>query len=382
MIKIPPKKYKGLADKHYKNIRQYIISATKFYLKCCYTVDRSLIKKGIDLSEVDKLNASSKRSLFVSVSNLKYNKINASYLFKQKYMKREFINNVKYFSELLEQMLDITSKISIKNIIMAVPMKFEEIQNDVYSIFKFSKLNSGKKKIEENKLLKEILSSIYNYNKFSANGINGWSAYEYCRNLGVNVCPYCNRIYTHTVTNNSENIIRAYLDHFVPKARYPLFGLTFFNLIPSCSYCNSSIKGNDEEFTFEKMVFNNFIHPYFDKDDFRFLFKPFDISGFSGDEKGLEIELKDSSSIKLDNTLNFFRVLEIYQVHKDIVAKLIRKRIIYNDSNLEMISKITGIEKDSLFNSLFDKINDDEIIDYSLGKLKNDIIEQLKKLTI
>lgn len=384
MITIPSTKYMGLADKHYVNIRQYIITATKFYLKCCYTVDGNLAKKGIDFSDVEKLNASLKRSLYVSVSveKLKYNDINASHLFNMKYMKRDFIDNVKYFSKLLEQMLNNTSKISIKNIIKAIPMDFQEIQNHIYSIFKSSKLYSSKKKIRDNKLLKDILSSIFNYNKFSNNGINGWSAYEFCRDLGVNVCPYCNRIYTHTVTKKSKNIIRAYLDHFIPKARYPLFGLSFFNLIPSCSYCNSSIKGNDKDFTFEKMVFDNYIHPYFDIEHFKFRFKPFDISGFSGDEKGIEIEIIDLSSAKLDKTLKFFRTSEIYQVHKDMVAKLINKRIIYNDSNLEMISNITGIEKEILFNSLFDKINDDEIIDYSLGKLKNDVIEQLKKLTI
>ncbi|MGX5475379.1 HNH endonuclease [Bacillus toyonensis] len=384
MITIPSTKYTGLADKHYVNIRKYIITATKFYLKCCYTVNGHLAKKGIDFSDVQKLNASSKRSLHVSISieNLKYNDINASHLFNMQYMKKEFIENVKYFSRLFEQMLNNTSKISIKKIIKANPMGFEEMQNYVYSIFEFSNLHSGKKKIKENKLLKAILSSIFNYSKFSDNGINGWNAYEFCRNLGVNVCPYCNRIYTHTVTKKDENIIRAHLDHFIPKSRYPLFGLSFFNLIPSCSYCNSSIKGDDKGFTFEEMVFDNFIHPYFDIEHFKFRFKPFDISGFSGDEKGIEIEIIDLSSAKMEKTLKFFRACDIYQVHKDLVAKLINKRIIYNDSNLEMISNITGIEKEILFNSLFDKINDDEIIDYSLGKLKNDVIEQLKKLTI
>ena len=67
---------------------------------------------------------------------------------------------------------------------------------------------------------------------------------------------------------------------------------------------------------------------------------------------------------------SFLKNSEIYQVHKDVVTKLINKRISYNDSNLEMISTITGIEKEVLFNSIFDKINDDEIIDFSLGKLK------------
>lgn len=265
---------------------------------------------------------------------------------------------------------------------MATPKDFEEIQNDVYAIFKSSKLNRGKKKIKDNKLLKDILSSIFNYNKFSDNGINNWNAYDFCRNLGVNVCPYCNRVYTHTVTNNRKNIIRAYLDHYIPKARYPLFGLSFYNLIPSCSYCNSSIKGNDKNFTFEKKVFDNYVHPYFNIDDFKFRFKPFDISGFTGDENSIEIEVTDLSNMKLDKTLEFFRTSDIYQVHKDVVAKLINKRIRYNDSNLEMISNITGIEKEILFNSIFDRINDDEVIDYSLGKLKNDVIEQLKKLTI
>ena len=119
MIKIPPTKYIGLADKHYSNIRQYIITATKFYLKNCYTVDGSLNKSRFDFSEVDRLNASSKRSLCVPllVSNLKYNDINSSHIFNINHMQKDFIDNVEYFAELFEKLLNNASNISIKKII-------------------------------------------------------------------------------------------------------------------------------------------------------------------------------------------------------------------------------------------------------------------------
>ncbi len=62
--------------------------------------------------------------------------------------------------------------------------------------------------------------------------------------LGVNVCPYCNRQYTFTV-NRSTRSIRPQLDHFYPKSIYPYFALSFYNLIPSCSECNR-IKNNTQ----------------------------------------------------------------------------------------------------------------------------------------
>lgn len=61
-------------------------------------------------------------------------------------------------------------------------------------------------------------------------------AYWLQRQLGVEVCPYCNRIYTTTLHRKKR--IRPDFDHFYPQSRYPYFAVSLFNLIPSCSMCN------------------------------------------------------------------------------------------------------------------------------------------------
>lgn len=59
-------------------------------------------------------------------------------------------------------------------------------------------------------------------------------------NLGVVVCPYCNRDYI----NSRGNSFGANFDHFFDKDDFPFFALSLYNLIPSCATCNR-IKGND-----------------------------------------------------------------------------------------------------------------------------------------
>ena len=51
---------------------------------------------------------------------------------------------------------------------------------------------------------------------------------------GLTVCPYCNRSYI----NSRERNLGAELDHFYNKKDYPMFAISLYNFIPSCSTCN------------------------------------------------------------------------------------------------------------------------------------------------
>lgn len=66
-------------------------------------------------------------------------------------------------------------------------------------------------------------------------------------NTGKNVCPYCGRIGPTT------------LDHYLPRDSFPEFSVLIYNLVPSCSVCQS--KKNDLYSSSNK----RFIHPYFDE---------------------------------------------------------------------------------------------------------------------
>ncbi len=50
--------------------------------------------------------------------------------------------------------------------------------------------------------------------------------------LEVRICPYCNHAFIDYETAFQK-------DHFFAKSKYPLLTLSFFNLVPSCSYCNT-----------------------------------------------------------------------------------------------------------------------------------------------
>lgn len=54
-------------------------------------------------------------------------------------------------------------------------------------------------------------------------------------------------MYTKTVFDEEgEKITRPTFDHWFAKDDHPLLALSFYNLIPSCNICNSSVKGKKE----------------------------------------------------------------------------------------------------------------------------------------
>ena len=66
---------------------------------------------------------------------------------------------------------------------------------------------------------------------------NGYDAHvntiEFINNTGLKICPYCGNDKVR-----ESNRTRSELDHFLPKRKYPLLAVCYFNLIPSCHFCN------------------------------------------------------------------------------------------------------------------------------------------------
>jgi len=80
-----------------------------------------------------------------------------------------------------------------------------------------------------------------------------WDASMLIRKMGIRYCPYCNAETIYVIpkcdneSNCSEDICyHTALDHFLPKDRYPFLGLSLYNLVPSCTRCNTSYKHNKD----------------------------------------------------------------------------------------------------------------------------------------
>jgi len=197
-----------------------------------------------------------------------------------------------------------------------------------------------------------------------------YDAYVLARNLDINTCVYCNRNYTSTV----KKITRPEFDHYFSQAQHPLLALSFFNLIPSCSICNSNIKGKKE------LILKDNLHPYIDNclEDFVFSYD-------------YDIKVKDSlvskvkylrKGSKVEKTFIFFKINEVYNAHTEELRDLIKIRETFSDRYLEVLSKtvLSGVRigKDELYKLAFGvHLDEKNISKRPFSKFKKDILIEL-----
>ena len=201
--------------------------------------------------------------------------------------------------------------------------------------------------IDENPKLKECLKKSYSR-------IDSTLRKKIIDLKNVSVCPYCNRNYISStykflqcnncnqellvidgtekeclgckqeINGQTKVVNTAQLDHFFPKDSYPLFAVSFYNLIPSCYSCNHVKSNKDLEYS-----------PYdtsFSVDDVKFTYIP---------KSTDKIEIKiDSRNPDFKNGIRILGIEELYQSHIDVVNELIWKKEVYTDSYRDGLSKI------------------------------------------
>lgn len=249
----------------------------------------------------------------------------------------------------------------------------EEFLN--YFIYKLKKKKKPfeKEVIKKYELQNSILENIFNYDAFSNKNNKDYGTYDLSKKLDIPTCPYCNRMYTKTVYKSSK-ITRPAFDHWYPKSIFPILSLSFYNLIPSCNVCNSSVKGSD--------LFNldTHFHPYsiIQKEnrllDFKYSYEHKDYSTF----RFKIINNNDFSK----NSTEAFKLKEIYETHEDEIVDLRRLRDVYSEKYLEMLKKNilkgTSTSDEEIYRLAFGTHIDETKFDRRpLSKMKKDILEEL-----
>lgn len=239
-------------------------------------------------------------------------------------------------------------------------------------------LNQIKKKFTTKKQI-ESIKQILNYDTWidysNKSTYNFYNAYDLAKNLDIPTCVYCNRIYTKTVISISgQKITRPTFDHWFPKSLYPLLSISFYNLIPSCTVCNSGVKGSNP---FE---LDTHFHPYHqslinnEKINYKFSYDHKDYSSFK-----FKIINKNDFSEK---STNAFKLKEIYETHEDEITDLRKLRDIYSEKYIQMLKnnilKGTSISDDEIYRLAFGTHIDESKFDRRpLSKMKKDILEEL-----
>lgn len=186
-----------------------------------------------------------------------------------------------------------------------------------------------------------IINKVFNYDWFVKLAFSEkWNAYKLTESLGLKVCCYCNRQYTFTVSKDKSKLTRPELDHFLPKSKYPMFALSFYNLIPSCTVCNRDLKG--------QINFNHteYFSPYEENvkhSNLYFDYIPLSFDGASGKTDEIEVKLKVAFNIdeatkrRVNGNLGVFKYDEILAHHKDVVQDIIRKRYFSEDNYIQIL---------------------------------------------
>ncbi len=221
---------------------------------------------------------------------------------------------------------------------------------------------------------KKNLEKIFDYKSwFCKKDSKYYSAYDLAQSLQRNSCTYCNRIHTSTISSKGRNLIRTTLDHWFPKTDFPLLALSFYNLIPSCSNCNSSVKGATN------FNLKDHIHPYVDvnqNEEFRFNYK------YNSALNSYTICLQDIDSLnsKAKNTLKGMYIDEMYNSHQSELRDLIKIKTNYSKSYIESIEKLFGnkLTKEEVYRILFGaEIESKDFHKLPLSKFKSDILKEL-----
>ncbi len=208
------------------------------------------------------------------------------------------------------------------------------------------------------------------------NNNSNFSKEEFLNIIGVKCCPYCNRVYVHTVKSKNK-IVKAEIDHFFTKEKYPYLALSFYNLIPSCSFCNGASGKHDGDCMVEKII-----NPYNIKEnEIKFTFDIKNIQNYySNKPDAISVKLITSERLAKNNEV--FHLRALYATHDDHAMELIYKsQIKYPIAYRKFLQNafggltFTNGEIDRLITGNY--INKEEFHKRPLSKLYHDIAKEL-----
>jgi hypothetical protein len=233
----------------------------------------------------------------------------------------------------------------LDDILGGQPKVIEKIEKDLRDIYQAW----GQTEQAE---LENLFRFIFDYDGWSGHQKCGsaiWTPYDLAREYDLKVCPYCNRQYTSTVwKEKGEGVIRPDFDHFFNQLKHPVLSLSFYNLIPSCSSCNSRLKGKEE------FSLGTHMHPLFEgfDDDERFSYDYTKTDGRLGEiENSVRIKWREPKTLisderrqKIVKHQKVFSIEAIYQEHRDIVSELIAKAKNYPPVLFDELRAVFGLK--------------------------------------
>jgi len=288
----------------------------------------------------------------------------ASYLFER--VKGNLISNINYAIKNGASINGVTYKLSqkekyflnflkretnLKKLVIADGSEFKEISK----VFKGINPNVDDTTSSFNRVLYNIfINNLYEKT-------NRFNKTKFIQKINIDTCPYCNRNYIYVLSKKGK--VKPEIDHFLPKSKYPYFGISFFNLIPSCQTCNGkAAKGELDPYD------ENMISPYeIEHNDFEFSYKLISIDVLSPLNGKSGVSVSINKNAKIDGNNKVFKLSKLYSKHDDHALELIIKsKVKYGEKARNYLNSYRGM-----------KFSDSEINRMIVGNYTN--IEDLHK---
>jgi hypothetical protein len=174
-------------------------------------------------------------------------------------------------------------------------------------------------------------------NLFVAHAYKNMDKLALIKRVNVDTCPYCNRNYIYYL--NEQGGIKPQIDHFFPTSKYPIFAVSYYNLIPSCQTCNGfGAKDENDPIKFD------LTNPYLiNHTDFKFGYTIKNISVMNplANKYGIDVNFLH----RLEGHLTIFKLEKLYSQHTDHVLELILKsKVKYVDAYRKILQDFDGFE--------------------------------------
>lgn len=275
---------------------------------------------------------------------------------------------------------NVFKQIDLKEIVLADESGLKRLIRKIEP--KINKLRSKHKKV--------MVKKIENLFKYTGKYQSAVLTPFFTNKFNFRTCFYCNKDFiTNFEKEKGEFFSTFQLDHFYDKGTYPYLALSFYNLIPSCSTCNSKkVKGELNIFehdprvgTFENETCNSPNNENFDFEEkvkFKLFFNKSCKNLHIEDKEDIDISLKEQFSNEYDKYINVFKLNERYKAHKDIVYDMITKAERYPESRLKELQSLTGIPFQQIKKDIFNLIDENEDLSKKpFSKLIKDMSEEL-----
>lgn len=276
-------------------------------------------------------------SIFLFLIELSKNDDKESDLLEENYLPRVFDNHDLLDSRLLG--INRSARDKIKPLITEIIQLDSTVLEDEYAIYleQNNSINQGDYNlvVQNHQVLLAKLFKDYFYDKFF--GIDWiWQdlvGREYSRTMfktefktenRLNICPYCD-IDTISVSRNS------WIEHFLPKSKFPYLSCNPNNLMPSCTACNVAGTGKGEDV--KTPITNQYQIQIGDNIEFNF------------DGKGISIPPNEEESI--ENYIGLIKLRVKYQ--EDTVRDSIISVLKTNYNTFLRINRMGMFDKDLYF---------------------------------